>query len=91
MQREIIEAERDKACSELSRLFEVQEHGTVPEEALKMHIKHHMTIYRNTTSILERAEVILNEDQLEGMQDFQPFKMEGSLPFDCPYQRGGNE
>lgn len=86
--REKITAEHDRSSLELSRLFEVYEKGI---EAAKMHIKHHMIILRNTASILDKAEVILNDSQLEKIQDFMPFKKEGSFPDDCPFQCGGNE
>lgn len=86
--REKITAERDRSSIELSRLFEVYERGV---EAAKMHIEHHMIILRNTTSILERAEIILDDEQLEDLQDYMPFKIEGSYPDDCPFQCGGDE
>jgi hypothetical protein len=86
--REKIAAERDKSSLELSRLFEVYEEGV---KAAKMHIDHHMIIVRNTTSILDKAEIILNDEQLEDIQDYMPFKKEGSYPDDCPFQCGGDE
>jgi hypothetical protein len=86
--REKIAAERDKSSQELSRLFEAYERGI---DAAKMHINHHMIILRNTTSILDNAEIILNDEQLEGLQDYMPFKKEGSYPDDCPFQCGGDE
>ncbi|ELL0571684.1 hypothetical protein Q6U63_000971 [Vibrio fluvialis] len=86
--REKITVERDRSSQELSRLFEVYEKGV---EAAKMHIEHHMVILRNTTSILDKAEIILNESQLDKFQDFMPFKKDGSFPDDCPFQCGGNE
>lgn len=86
--REKITAERDRSSLELSRLFEVYEKGV---EAAKMHIEHHMVILRNTTSILDNAEIILNDSQLDKLQDFMPFKKDGSFPDDCPFQCGGNE
>lgn len=84
--REKITAERDRSSLELSRLFEVYEKGV---EAAKMHIEHHMTILRNTTAILDNAEMILND--LDDIQDYMPFKKDGSFPDDCPFQCGGNE
>ncbi len=86
--REKIIAERDRSSLELSRLFEIYEKGI---EAAKMHIEHHMVILRNTTSILDNAEIILNDTQLDKIQDFMPFKKDGSYPDDCPFQCGGNE
>lgn len=86
--REKVTAERDKSSLELSRLFEVYEKGV---EAAVMHIEHHMIIVRNTSSILENAELILYEDQLEGLQEYMPFKKEGTYPDDCPFQCGGDE
>lgn len=86
--REKIAAERDKSSQELSRLFEAYERGI---DAAKMHINHHMIILRNTTSILDNAEIILNDEQLEGLQDYMPFKKEGSYPDDCPFQCVGDE
>lgn len=86
--REKIVAERDRSSLELLRLLEVYEKGV---EAAKMHIEHHMTILRNTTAILDNAEMILNDSQLEKIQDFMPFKKDGSFPDDCPFQCGGNE
>lgn len=86
--REKVIAERDRSSLELARLFEVYESGV---EAAKMHIEHHMAILRNTTSILENAEIILNDVQLEELQDYMPFKKEGSYPDDCPFQCGGDE
>lgn len=86
--REKITVERDRSSLELSRLFEVYEKGV---EAAKMHIEHHMTILRNTTAILDNAEMILNDSQLDDIQDFMPFKKEGSYPDDCPFQCGGDE
>jgi hypothetical protein len=86
--REKITAERDRSSIELSRLFEVYERGI---EAAKMHIEHHMIILRNTTSILDNAEIILDDDQLEDLQDYRPFKREGSYSDDCPFQCGGDE
>lgn len=85
--REKITAERDRSSLELSRLFEVYEKGV---EAAKMHIEHHMVVLRNTTSILDNAEIILNDNQLDKLQDFMPFKKDGSFPDDCPFQCGGN-
>ena len=86
--REKITAERDRSSLELSRLFEVYEKGV---EAAKMHIEHHMTILRNTTAILDNAEMILNDSQLDDIQDYMPFKKDGSFPDDCPFQCGGDE
>lgn len=86
--KEKITVERDRSSLELSRLFEVYEKGV---EAAKMHIEHHMRILRNTTSILENAEIILTEEQLENLQDYMPFKKDGSYPDDCPFQCGGDE
>lgn len=86
--KEKITAERDRSSLELSRLFEVYEKGV---EAAKMHIEHHMVILRNTTSILDNAEIILNDSQLDKLQDFMPFRKDGSFPDDCPFQCGGNE
>lgn len=85
--REKVTAERDKSSLELTRLFELYENGI---EAAEMHIQHHMMIVRNTTAILENAEIILHERQLDGLQDFMPFKKFGSFPDDCPFQCGGN-
>ena len=56
-----------------------------------MHIEHHMTILRNTTAILDNAEMILNDSQLDDIQDYMPFKKDGSFPDDCPFQCGGDE
>ena len=86
--REKVTAERDRSSLELSRLFDIYEKGI---EAAKMHIEHHMVILRNTTSILDNAEIILNESQLDEIQDFMPFKKDGSYPNDCPFQCGGGE
>ncbi|UUO24654.1 hypothetical protein FGD67_16570 [Colwellia sp. M166] len=86
--REKISVERDRSSLELSRLFEVYERGV---EAAKMHIEHHMCVLRNTTSILDNAEMILSDGQLEDLQDFMPFKKDGSYPDDCPFQCGGDE
>ncbi|WP_229774807.1 hypothetical protein [Vibrio parahaemolyticus] len=86
--RERVTAERDKSSLELSRLLEVYDRGI---EAAAMHIEHHMTILRNTTSILEDAELILRDQQLEELQDFMPFKINGSYPDDCPFQCGDSE
>jgi hypothetical protein len=86
--REKIAAERDKSSLELSRLFEVYERGV---EAAKMHIEHHMIIVRNTTSILDNAEIILEDGQLEDLRDYMPFKKNGSYPDDCPFQCGGDD
>ena len=69
-------------------MFEVYEKGV---EAAKMHIEHHMTILRNTTAILDNAEMILNDSQLDDIQDYMPFKKDGSFPDDCPFQCGGDE
>ena len=65
--REKIVAERDKSSIELSRLFEVYEKGI---EAAKMHIDHHKIIVKNTTAILDKAEVLLNVDQIENLQEY---------------------
>ncbi len=88
-QRNNIEAERDKAENELARLFEILNRRDVPVESVEMHIEHQMTIYRNATSILERSELILTDAQASQVQDFQPFKTEGSKPDDCAFQCGG--
>jgi hypothetical protein len=88
-QRQNIEAERDKAENELGRLFEVMNRPDVPVESVEMHIEHQMTIYRNTTSILERSELILTQSQAHEVRDFQPFRAEGSKPDDCAFQCGG--
>ena len=86
--REKIAAERDRSSLELSRLFEIYERGV---EAAKMHIEHHMIIVRNTTSILDNAEIILNDSQLEDLRDYMPFKKNGSYPDDCPFQCGSGD
>ena len=86
--REKVTAERDKSSLELTRLFELYEKGV---EAAEMHIQHHMTIVRNTSAILENAEIILHEGQLEELQDFKPFKKFGSFPDDCPFQCGSDK
>lgn len=90
-QRQNIAAERDKAENELARLFEVMNRPDVPVESVEMHIEHQMTIYRNATSILERSELILTSAQVEEVQDFQPFRTEGSKPDDCAFQCGGGQ
>lgn len=90
-QRRNVEAERDKAENELARLFEVMNRPDVPIESVEMHIEHQMTIYRNATSILERSELILTKAQADQVQDFQPFRSEGSKPDDCAFQCGGNQ
>lgn len=85
--REKIVVEKDKSTLELSRLFEVLESGV---KAAEMHIEHHMVILKNTSEILEQAQLILEDDQLEELLDFMPFKVDGSYPDDCPFQCGEN-
>lgn len=85
-----VEAERNKACLELERLFEVMNRPNIPHEAIEAHVGHQMTIYRNATSVLEKAEVILMDDQVELIQDIKPFMKDGSKPDDCVFQCGSN-
>lgn len=90
-QRRNVEAERDKAENELARLFEVMNRPDVPIESVEMHIEHQMTVYRNATSIIQRSELILTKAQADQVQDFQPFRSEGSKPDDCAFQCGGEQ
>lgn len=88
IQRRNIETERDKAETELARLFEFLNRTDVPTESVEMHIEHQMTIYRNATAVLERSELILTQAQADDLLDFQPFRTEGSKPDDCAFQCG---
>ncbi|MDT4828409.1 hypothetical protein FQZ97_617930 [compost metagenome] len=53
-----------------------------------MHIEHQMTVYRNASYILDRSEVVLTDGQVEQSKDYQPFRLEGSIPNDCVFQCG---
>jgi len=90
LHRKQIEAERDKAVVELERLFERLNDPNIPVEAVEQHIEHHMSIYRNATSILEQAEIILTEEQAKKIKEIMPFRLDGSNPKDCLFQCGGN-
>jgi hypothetical protein len=86
--RSKMEAERDKAEAELARLFEHLDNPDAPKAAVEMHIQHQMTLLKNTTAVLERSELILNELHDEGCQEIRPFKTEGSDPDDCAFECG---
>ncbi|WP_130904891.1 hypothetical protein [Pseudomonas sp. Sample_22] len=88
IQRQNITNERDKAEQELARLFEVLNRPDVPAESVEMHIEHQMTLFRNATAILERAQLIMTTAQAAQVQDFQPFRAQGSKPDDCAFQCG---
>jgi hypothetical protein len=83
-----IESERSRAEIELARLFEVLNRPDIPVESVEMHIEHQMTVYRNASYILDRSEVVLTDGQVEQSKDYQPFRLEGSIPNDCVFQCG---
>lgn len=83
-----IESERSRSEIELARLFEVLNRPDVPVESVEMHIEHQMTVYRNASYILDRSEVVLTDGQVEQSKDYQPFRLEGSIPNDCVFQCG---
>ncbi|WP_312205724.1 hypothetical protein [Pseudomonas kuykendallii] len=84
-----IEAERSRSENELSRLFEALNRPGVPVESVEMHIEHQMTIFRNSSYILDRSEVVLTQSQVEQSLDYRPFVKDGSVPSDCVFQCGG--
>ncbi|RMP23357.1 hypothetical protein [Pseudomonas coronafaciens] len=89
-QRKKLEAERDKAEIELSRLFELMDHARIPVESVEMHIEHQMTVFRNSTAVLEKSELILTQAQADEAKDFMPFRHDGSKPDDCAFQCGNS-
>ena len=89
VQRQKVRSERDKAEHELSRLFEVLNLPSVPAESVEMHIEHHMSIFRNASSVLDKSEIILTEDQSDAIKEFKPFALDGSKPDGCVIQCGG--
>ncbi len=83
-----IESERSRAEIELARLFEVLNRPDIPVESVEMHIEHQMTVFRNASYILDRSEVVLTDGQVQQSKDYQPFRLEGSIPNDCVFQCG---
>lgn len=89
-QRRKLEAERDKAEIELSRLFEIMDHAGISVDSVEMHIEHQMTVFRNSMAVLEKSELILTHAQAEEGKDFMPFRHDGSKPDDCAFQCGNS-
>lgn len=89
-QRKKLEAERDKAEIELSRLFELMDQAGISVESVEMHIEHQMTVFRNSTAVLEKSELILTQAQADEAKDFMPFRHDGSKPDDCAFQCGNS-
>lgn len=87
-QRQKLENERDKAEQELARLFELLNRADVATESVEMHIEHQMTLFRNASAVLERSQLILTSAQAQQVQEFQPFRAQGSKPDDCAFQCG---
>lgn len=54
-----------------------------------MHIEHHMSIFRNASSVLDKSEIILTEDQSDAIKEFKPFALDGSKPDGYVIQCGG--
>lgn len=83
-----IESERNRSEIELARLFEALNRPGIPVESVEMHIEHQMAIFRNASYILEHSDVVLSDIQVEQSKDYQPFRIEGSVPSDCVFQCG---
>lgn len=85
-----VEAERDKSEIELARLFEALNRPGVPAESVEMHIEHQMAVFRNSSYILDRSEIVLTDGQVEQSKDYKPFMIDGSAPNNCVFQCGAN-